>query len=209
MAIRLVLADDHPLILDGLENLFRREDGFSVIDRCSETASAFQAVQKHSPDILLLDISMPGGGGMELARKIQAANLPTRVVIFTASISEHDLVEAVRLGIKGIVLKDMPSNLLIQCIRVVHNGGHWVERSSARSALERIMRNEAVGAWSLSPREIDLVRLVAKGLRNREIADRLCISEGTVKVHLHNIYEKLKVDNRVALLRYVSEYGLL
>jgi len=211
MPIRLVMADDHPLILDGLENLFRLEDDFCVLARCTDAVSAFEAVQQHKPDILVLDLRMPGGGGLEVTRKIQQSNLPTRVVVFTAALNDDDLTEAVCLGIKGLVLKEMPSQFLIQCIRKVHAGEQWIERRSARLALDKMLQREAGGrelARLLSAREIDLVRLVVKGLRNREIADRLCISEGTVKVHLHNIYEKLNVDGRVALLRYAQEKGV-
>lgn len=212
MPIRLVLADDHPLILEGLENLFRLEADFHVLASCADAVSALEAVRKHEPDILVLDLRMPGGGGLALARELQQAALPTRIVVFTAALDDDELVETVCLGIKGIVLKEMSSQLLIQCIRKVHAGEQWIERRSARLALDKMLQRESTGrelARILTPREIDLVRLIAQGLRNREIADRLCISEGTVKVHLSNIYEKLKVDGRVALLRYAQEKGLV
>ncbi|HEY5973485.1 MAG TPA: response regulator transcription factor [Geobacteraceae bacterium] len=212
MPIRLVLADDHPLILEGLENLFRMEADFQLLATCGDAVSALEAVRKHAPDILVLDLRMPGGGGLALARKIQQAALSPRIVVFTAALDDDELVEAVCLGIKGIVLKEMSSQHLIQCIRKVHAGEQWIERRSARLALDKMLQRESTGrelAGILTPREIDLARLVAQGLRNREIADRLCISEGTVKVHLSNIYEKLKLDGRVALLRYAQEKGLV
>jgi len=211
MAIRLVIADDHPLILDGLAGLFRLENDFQVMAGCTDTDSAFEAVRRHQPDILVLDLCMPGGGGLDLARKVQQACLPTRVVVFTGTLDDSDLVEAVCLGVKGIVLKEMPSQLLIQCIRKVHAGEQWIERRSARLAMDKMLQRESGSrelARILTPREVELVRLIAKGLRNREIAEKLFISEGTVKIHLHNIYEKLKVDGRLALLRYAQEKGL-
>lgn len=211
MPIRLILADDHPLILDGLETLFRLEEDIAVVARCSDGVSALEAVRRHQPDILVLDIRMPGTGGLDVARQLKAEGVPTRVVLFTAALDDDELVEAVCVGVQGIVLKEMAPQFLVQCIRKVAAGGQWIERRSAGLALEALLRREAGGrevGTVLTPREQDLARMVARGLRNREIADTLCISEGTVKVHLHNIYEKLGVKGRVALLRYAQEKGM-
>src|SRR5512138_955480 len=179
MPIRLVIADDHPLILDGLENLFKLEADFQVLASCGDAVSALDAVRTHEPDILVLDLRMPEGGGLAVARELQQANLPTRIVVFTAALDDDELVEAVCLGIKGIVIKEMSSQLLIQCIRKVHGGEEWIERRSARLALDKMLQREAherEPTGMLTTREMDLVRLVAQGLRNREIADRLYIS---------------------------------
>jgi DNA-binding NarL/FixJ family response regulator len=212
MPIRLVLADDHPLILNGLENLFRTERDFEVIARCTNGIETMQAVRKHRPDVLILDIRMPGKDGLDVAREVQKEKLPTRIVLLTAVLDEGELLEGIRLGVQGIVLKEMAPKLLVQCIRKVHAGEQWIELRSPKQALEKMLRREAGGrelAAILTPREIDIVRMVATGLRNKEIADKLHISEGTVKVHLHNIYEKLHVDSRLALLRYAQEKGLV
>ena len=212
MPIRLILADDHPIVLDGLENLFRLEKDFQVMARCTNGMEAMQEVLRLRADVLVLDIRMPGKDGLEIAREMQKGKIPTRVVLLTAALDEEEFLEAVRLGVQGIVLKEMAPQILIQCIRKVHAGEQWIEPRSARQALEKMLRREAgvrAIAHLLTPREIEMVRMVAQGLRNKEIADKLCISEGTVKVHLHNIYEKLKVDGRVALLRYAQEKGLV
>jgi DNA-binding NarL/FixJ family response regulator len=212
MPIRLVLADDHPLILNGLENLFRTERDFEVIARCTNGIETMQAVRKHRPDVLILDIRMPGKDGLDVAREVQKEKLPTRIVLLTAVLDEGELLEGIRLGVQGIVLKEMAPKLLVQCIRKVHAGEQWIELRSPKQALEKMLRREAGGrelAAILTPREIDIVRMVASGLRNKEIADKLHISEGTVKVHLHNIYEKLHVNSRLALLRYAQEKGLV
>jgi DNA-binding NarL/FixJ family response regulator len=212
MPIHLVLADDHPLILDGLENLFHLEKDFKVVARCLDGMETMQAVRKHRPDVLILDIRMPGKDGLEIAREMRKEKLPTRIVLLTAELDEDELLESLRLGVQGIVLKEMAPQLLVQCIRKVHAGEQWIEPRSARQALEKMLRREAGArdiATVLTPREIDLVRMVARGLRNKEIAGKLSISEGTVKVHLHNIYEKLKVEGRLALLRYAQEKGLV
>lgn len=212
MPIRLVLADDHPLVLDGLENLFRTEEDFQVLARCINGVETLQAVREHEPDVLVLDIRMPVKDGLEVAREIRKENLPTRVVLLTAVLEERELLEAVRLGVQGIVLKEMAPQMLLRCIRKVHAGEQWIEHRSAKQALEKLLRREAGTrevAAKLTPQEVTIVRLVAGGLRNKEIADKLHISEGTVKVHLHNIFEKLKVDSRLALLRYAQEKGLV
>jgi DNA-binding NarL/FixJ family response regulator len=212
MAIRLVLADDHPLILDGLEQLFRVTPDFEVVERCVSGDEALRAVERHQPDVLVLDIRMPGMGGLEVVREVRARRLSTQVVILTAALDESELLGAMRLGVGGVVLKEMAPRLLVQCIRKVHAGERWVENRSMREALERMLHREAgaqEAAGLLTPREIELVRMVAQGLRNREIADQLNITEGTVKAHLHNVYKKLKVENRVDVRRYAEDKGLI
>jgi DNA-binding NarL/FixJ family response regulator len=212
MPIRLVLADDHPLILDGLENLFKLEDDLQVAARCTDGDQALQAVRRLKPDIVILDILMPGQDGLAVARQIRAEKLPTRVVLLTAAINEDQLLEAIRSGVQGIVLKEMAPKLLVQCVRKVHAGEQWIERNSARQALEKMLKREAATdeiSRLLTAREIEIVRMVAKGLRNKEIAEKSGISEGTVKVHLHNIYEKLNVDGRMALLHFAQSKGLV
>jgi DNA-binding NarL/FixJ family response regulator len=211
MSIRLIVADDHPLILDGLENLFRLEEDFQVMARCMNGTETVEAVKQHHPDVLILDIRMPGKNGLDVFREIQKEKLTTRVVLLTAALDQDELVEAVRLGVQGIVLKEMAPQLLIQCIRKVYAGEQWLERRSIRQALDKMVRQEAgmrQVAEVLTSQEITIVRRVAKGKRNKEIADELHITEGTVKVHLHHIYEKLQIDSRLALLRYAQERGL-
>jgi DNA-binding NarL/FixJ family response regulator len=212
MPIRLVLADDHHLILDGLESLFRMEGDFQVLARCTNGGETLKAVRQHSPDILVLDIRMPGKDGLTIAGEIRSEGLPIRIVLLTAELDEEQLLEAVRLGVQGIVLKEMAPQLLVQCIRKVHNGEQWLERNSTQLALGKMLKR-AAGAREianlLTAREIDIIRMIAKGLRNKEIADMLFIGEGTVKVHLHHIYEKLGIDGRLALLRFAQDKGLV
>jgi DNA-binding NarL/FixJ family response regulator len=149
--------------------------------------------------------------GLAVLRELREAELPTRVVLLTAEVDEDHLLEAMRLGVGGVVLKELAVPLLIQCIRKVYAGDQWLERRSVSRAIEKMLQREAGAreiATILTPRETDIVRLVASGLRNKEIADKLAISEGTVKSHLHRSYEKLHVDSRVALLRYAQAKGL-
>ena len=212
MPITLVIADGRPLILNGMENLFRLEKDFKVVARCLDGEEAVKAVRKHKPDVLVLDIRMPGTDGLSLLREMKKEKLSTRVVLLTGALDEDELAEAVRLGVRGLVLKEMAPKLLVQCIRQVHAGELWLEKRSVTSALEKLLQREAGQrevALLLTPREIEIVKQVAAGLRNIEIAKRLFISEGTVKMHLHNIYQKLGVDSRTKLTRYAQEKGLV
>jgi len=212
MPINLVLADDHPIILDALENLCDQEKDFKVVARCVNGEETLQAVRKHRPDILVLDIRMPKKSGLEVLRQMKQENLPIRVVVLTAALDEEEVLEALNLGVAGVVLKEMAPNLLVQCIRKVHAGEQWLEKRSVGRALEKMLQREASArllVGTLTPREVEIVRMVATGLRNKEIADKLSIVEGTVKIHLHNIYEKLGVDSRLALTLYAQEKGLV
>ena len=212
MGIRILLADDHPIVLDGLEALFRLESDFAVVGRCRSGDEVLPAVRQHKPDVLLLDIRMPGMSGMEVLRALRRERLATRVVLLAAAFEDDQVVEALRLGVRGMVLKELAPPLLIECVRRVHAGGQWIEQQASGRALESLIRRDTAekeAGRALTPREIELVRLAASGLRNREMSRRLEISEGTVKMHLHNIYRKLKLENRVALANYARQRGLL
>ena len=212
MAISLVLADDHLIVLNGLEQLLALERDFVVLAKCSNGEQAVQAVRAHRPDVLVLDLQMPKMDGLQTLRQLRDRGPLTRTVILTASLGDHDVLEAVRLGARGVVLKDMAPKLLVQCIRTVYAGGKWLERGAVTQALDRLMAREAAGqstAGPLTPRELEIVSMVARGLRNKEIARKLGITEGTVKIHLHNIYGKTGVDQRVALTLWAQEKGLV
>jgi len=212
MPIRIVLADDHTMVLQGLELLLRQEPDFQVLACCRNGDETLRAVRQYRPDILILDLAMPGKDGLAVLRELHHEELPTRVVLLTAALDEDDTLEALRLGVGGVVLKEMTVPLLIQCVRKVHTGDLWLEKRSISRALDKMLRREAGAremAKVLTPREIEVIRLVANGMRNKEIAQRLAISEGTVKIHLHRSYEKLHVDNRLELLRYAQAKGLV
>jgi DNA-binding NarL/FixJ family response regulator len=164
------------------------------------------------PDIAVLDIRMPGVNGMELLRRVYDEGLPTRVVLLTAEISDEAVVEAVRLGVAGIVLKEMAPRVLLQSVRAVAAGEKWLDDGAMRRALDKMMRREAGLADAvrvLTPREVEVVKMVATGLRNKQIAERLSITEGTVKIHLHSIYQKVGVSGRVELSIYAREKSLV
>ena len=212
MPITLVLSDDHSIFLDGLKDIFRQEPDFQVLAHCLEGEAVLRAVRQLKPDVLILDLHMPKMDGLAVLREMQKEKLPTRVVILTAALDEDEVLEAIRLGVQGVVLKEMPARLLVQCVRKVHAGEKWLETHSVRLALERLLKHETATrqiAKILTPREIEIVRMVSDGLRNKLIAERLYVSEGTIKVHLHSIFEKLSVKSRIELARYVLDKSLV
>lgn len=212
MTVRLVLADDHPIFLDGLKQMLAAAGGYEVVACCTNGPDALQAVEKHAPDILVVDLRMPGMSGIALLKELELRKLQVRTVILTAELSEPDLLEAVRLKVRGIVLKEMAPRLLLQCLQKVHEGGQWLEHRAMQGALQNVLYREdgrRQAQEELTQREITLVCLVAEGLRNKEIAARLNITEGTVKTHLRNVYRKLNRESRVALRKYAEERGLI
>jgi DNA-binding NarL/FixJ family response regulator len=212
MSIRLVVADDHPLILNGMENLFCLEPDIQVLARCRDGEETIQAVRQHQPDVLILDIRMPKKDGLAVLQEMRKEKLPTRVVVLTADLEENAALRFLRLGVGGVILKEMAPQLLVQCVRKVHAGGQWLERHSTGRVLDKLLQHEAGArelAGVLTPRELEVMRLVASGLHNETIAKELHISEGTVKVHVHSIYDKLHLDGRLALLRYAQDKRLV
>lgn len=169
-------------------------------------------MKTHRPDVLVLDIRMPVKDGLQVLRELRAEGDATRVVLLTASLDDDETLEAMRLGARGMLLKDMSPRLLIQCVRKVHAGDMWLERASAARTLQTLLRREA-GTREieslLTPREMEVLRKVLQGLRNKELAEVLHVSEGTVKTHLHSIYEKLRVDSRAALIVYCRDKGII
>ena len=212
MPISLVLADDHPIVLDGLRQLFLGEGNFTVLASCADGEQALAAVRAHRPDVLVLDVRLPRKDGLEVLRELAREHLATRVVLLTAMLDESQLLEAVRLGVSGVILKEMSPHLLVKCVQKDHGGGQWLELNAVFRALNNAMKREAGTrevAAALTPRELQVVGMIVKGARNKEIAERLFITEGTVKIHLHNIYEKLTVAGRVELILYAQKRGLL
>jgi DNA-binding NarL/FixJ family response regulator len=210
--ISLVLADDHPIVLAGLENMLRRERDCRVMASCVDGVEAMRAITRHCPDVAVLDLRMPRMDGLAVLRQIQKDKLATRTVLLAAVLEDDDLVEAVRLGVRGIVLKEMAPTLVVQCVREVHAGGQWLEKRSVSQAIEKLIRREEATrdmAKILTPRELQIAGAVASGLRNKEIADKLGIAEGTVKIHLHVIYEKLKIDGRMALVLRMKDNAMI
>lgn len=200
-SIDVVIADDHPLVLDGIEHLLRSEPGVRVAGRATNQAEAVTAVLTHKPSILLVDLELGATSGLNVIRALRGRTT-TRFVIMASEIGEDQAIEALRLGVDGMLLKSLPSQLIVKCLRKVHAGGRWTESVSTGRALDRLLQMSEPRTRhpnGLSPREMEIGRLVGGGLRNRAIAEKLKITEATVKIHVHNIFTKLNVRSRVDL----------
>ncbi|HEX9163650.1 MAG TPA: response regulator transcription factor [Thermoanaerobaculia bacterium] len=210
MATTLVLADDHPIILEGLEQLFSRQKDFQVLATCATGEAAIAAVREHRPDVIVLDVKMPNGDGLSVLKQIHAEHLPTRVILLTASMDEDEVLQAMEAGVWGMVLKEAAAVSLVDSVRRVTRGERALDQTLIVRALDRAVERQASrqGAEVLSRRELEIVKMVAAGLRNKEIANKLFIGEGTVKTHLHAIYKKLGVHGRVELTLYAREHGI-
>ena len=212
MPIRVILADDHGIVLNGLKRLFDSDGDFAVIACCRDGDEALRAVHGQDADVLVLDMRMPGRSGLDVLRELERAPSRCRIVLLTAAISDEDVVEAVHLGALGLVLKESEPETLLDCVRRVHAGERPIDEATTMRAASRAAPREPPARESgrvLTPRETEIVLMVAQGLRNRSIGERLAISEGTVKIHLHNIYEKVKVNGRLELVLWAQERGVV
>jgi DNA-binding NarL/FixJ family response regulator len=210
--IRIAIADDHALVLHGLKRLFDGEPEFEVVECCGSGEDAVAVARRGDIDVLLLDIRMRGMSGIDVLRTLSAERLKCSAVLLTAALSDSDAVEALRLGARGIVLKEASPDTLLECIRRVSRGEQWIDSETMTRALDTITRRESImsdPSRSLTARELEIVRMIAQGLRNKAIAERLSISEGTVKIHLHNVYEKLGLDGRLELMLHAQKQGLV
>lgn len=210
MSIRVVLVDDHPIVLQGLEHLFARQPDIQVT-ACCATVQEGLAAARSGPDIVLLDLRMPDGGGLALLDTIAAEKIDTKTVVLTAAISDDEMSQAIKKGASGLVLKESSPEQLLECVRRVHAGERWLDPEAMSRVGPPGPPPHAADdrAASLTAREREVVRMIASGLRNRDIGERLSISENTVKVHLHNIYEKLGVEGRMELLLLAQELKLV
>jgi two-component system, NarL family, nitrate/nitrite response regulator NarL len=210
--VTLVVADGRPLLLRGLEYVCAAEPGFEVVAACVRGDATLEALRMRKPDVLILDATLPPSGGLWVLRQMRREKLPTRAVLLADHPDERPVVEAVRLGVGGILLPDMTPESLLRCVRTVQSGEPWLESQAVARLLNRRPSGEAplrqLGS-ALTPRQMEIARLATEAIPTREIAARLMVTEGTVKVHLHNIYAKLQVDGRVGLVLRAMKHGLL
>jgi len=200
--IRILIADDHPIFRDGLRKLLSLEEDFQVIGEAEDGKEAVEMVQKLTPDILLLDLKMPNLSGIGALEALGDKNKTTRVIVLTASEDEAAVVQAMRMGTAGIVLKQTATELLIKSIRKVYDGEIWLDSRMTTAVMKEFSQPAPVREpikTVLSAREREVVALVCQGFRNKEIAEKMFISEQTVKNHLHNIFDKLGVSDRLEL----------
>src|SRR5271165_5700372 len=220
--IRIVVADDHPIFRDGLCKLLALEEDFEVVAQAQDGRQVLDVLQQFAPDILLLDLKMPGLDGLATLQRLQAAKNKTRVIVLTASDDKNEFVQAMKLGTSGIVLKQTATDLLIKSIRKVHAGEIWLDSHTTAAVIRTFVAAEEAPVPQgipqaatrererspLSQREREIVALVAQGFKNKEMAEKMFISEQTVKNHLHNIFDKLGVSDRLELALYAIHNNL-
>jgi len=199
---RVLIADDHPMIAAALEMLLRGSD-YELVGRARSGAEALNQVQRLKPDLLLLDVNMPDGSGLDVLKQLRQSRRAPATVLLTAGMDDVQLLTASVLEPEGMVLKTSDPALLLECMEQVRSGQHCIDPEIA----ERIdkAKEKAARAPSLTPRERELIDLVRQGLRNRDIAAQLGVTEGTVKVYLHAIFDKVGVDNRTELAMRAGE----
>ncbi len=208
--IRLAVIDDHPIVREGLVAVLSDDAGFQVVGAAASAEDGLRLVQKERPDVLLLDLELPGASGIDALPGLLEASPDTKVIVFTAYDTEERVLGALRAGAKGYLLKGSPSEEIGRAIRAVHAGGAHLEGRVATTVLAQLRggRQEG-GAAPLSARERQVLRLVAEGRSNKEIARALTITERTAKFHVTSLLNKLGADNRAQAAAMAVQRGIL
>jgi DNA-binding NarL/FixJ family response regulator len=205
---RILLVDDHPVVLDGLEAILGTQPDFELAGRALSGAEALDLAETLRPDVVLLDLEMPGLGGVEVLRRLRAVSPASRVLVFTAFDTDERILAAVRAGAQGYLLKGTPREELFAAVRVVHEGGSLLQPVVASKLLDRV-RAEAAPVEPLTSREAEVLRLLARGLQNKEIARDLGVTERTIKFHVSSVLQKLGAGNRTEAVAAAARLGLV
>jgi DNA-binding NarL/FixJ family response regulator len=198
MPIRTTLADDHPVVLEGLSAILSRSGDVEIVATDRDGDAALRTIVDTGPDVAVLDAVMPGMTGIEILAKVRSQGLSTRIVLLAGELGSDDLTEAIRLGVDGILLKDEAASVLQECVRSTAGGGRWVSIQLLERALNLAADARATES-ALTARESEIAESVAAGFQNKEIAQQLGIADGTVRIHVHNIFKKFGIQNRVEL----------
>src|ERR1700723_387860 len=211
--IRVLLADDHAIFRDGLRKMLESDEEMTIVGEAQNGTECIKLLAKLKPDILLLDLRMPDKDGLAVLEEVNFDTLPTRVVVLTAAEDDRDVVRAMRLGARGVVLKQSATDLLVRSIHKVSDGEIWLDNRMTAEVIDAFKKSAESGQRRekplLSDREKEIVQLVAQGFRNREIGEKLFISEQTVKNHLHNIFDKQSVSDRLERALYAIPHRLI
>lgn len=203
--IRILVGDDHPIVREGLIKILNTQEDFEVIGEASTGAEVLKNVLEFKPDVLLLDLEMPGMKGIEVIKRLHEMGSNVRVIVFTAFDTDERIVATVKAGAHGYLLKGAPREEILQAVRIVHKGGSSLEPFVA----SKLMRQVSQGVDQMTPRELEVLGLLSKGITNKEIAKILFISERTVKFHTSSIFTKLNAESRTEAVTIAAKKGLI
>jgi DNA-binding NarL/FixJ family response regulator len=206
LPVRLLIVDDHPVVRDGLRGMFEGEEGFEVVAEATNGADAISKARAHDPDVVLMDLRMPEMDGVSAIRQMTDLGIPARVLVLTTFDTDSDVLPAIEAGATGYLLKDAPRDELLRAVRSAAAGEAVLSPSVAARLLDQVRQP---AKETVSQRELEVLQLIASGATNREVAERLFVSEATVKTHLLHIYAKLGVNDRAAAVGAAFEKGLL
>jgi DNA-binding NarL/FixJ family response regulator len=207
--IRILVADDHPIVRDGLIAILGTQPDFEVVGKAGSGKEAIQAVEALKPDVLLLDLEMPEMDGVEALRHLRESDSAVRAIVFTAFDTDERIVGAVQAGAQGYLLKGVPREEIFNAIRVVHAGGSLLQPVVASKLLRQVIQDRGEHPDALTPREQNVLQLLAQGLQNKEIATELVITERTVKFYVSSILSKLGAGNRTEAVTIAVQRGLV
>jgi two-component system, NarL family, nitrate/nitrite response regulator NarL len=214
--IDIVIADDHELFREGLRKLLEAEPGLRIVGEAAGGDETVRVVRQLNPQLLLLDLSMPKGSGLEVLRELSELGAQTRIIVLAAAIEKDQVAEALQLGARGIVLKHSAIQILLKSIHCVNDGQYWVDHESVSDLIQAFRQmgpsphaSRARQDLGLTSREKQVIALIAAGYTNKDLARKLDISEHTVKHHLTNIFDKLGVSNRLELVLYAIDHQLV
>ena len=213
--VRILLADDHTIFRDGLRKLLEAEPDMEIVGEAGDGAEAVALTQQVRPDMLLLDLAMPRVPGLEALREVIGLKTPVKIILLTAAIEKRQIIEALQVGARGVVMKDAATQMLIRAIRTVMNGQFWVGREGVSDMVAYLKHQIAsqpapkAKSYGLTRREIEILGTIVAGLSNKEIAQKFSLSEDTVKHHLTNIFDKVGVSSRLELALFAINNQLI